>query len=78
MMMKVRKGVGWEQGLDAGRRGDEVEIVQRQSKNRAYQKRKISVLIVSLPPSHFRLALCRKSLKSKPIKLCQIYRISQI
>lgn len=34
----------------------------------------MSVLIESrLPLSHFSLTLCRKSLKSKPIKLCQIY-----
>lgn len=28
---------------------------------------------VALPPSHFSPTLCRKSLKSAPIKLCQIY-----
>lgn len=38
------------------------------------KEKEMSVLIESrLPLSHFSLTLCRKSLKSKPIKLCQIY-----
>lgn len=59
--------------------GDEVKSInsrREKEKDRVKKRKKSFQSTTSSTPSvSFSLTLCRKSLKSKPIKLCQIYRI---